>query len=75
MASTIEYLARRLATPPRQRRRWQDQLPRVWNTLRRWRERARQRYQLAGLSDGALKDVGLSRVDALRESEKHFWQK
>jgi len=39
-----------------------------------WHYRARQRYQLAELDDAALKDLGLSRVDAAREYRKPFWQ-
>ena len=41
--------------------------------LRRWAELARQRRQLAMLSDSALKDLGLSRADTLEESERPFW--
>ncbi|MDF3936083.1 DUF1127 domain-containing protein [Pseudomonas citronellolis] len=41
--------------------------------IRRWRELARQREQLASLSDSALKDIGLSRADILQEAEKPFW--
>ncbi|SDJ74586.1 Uncharacterized conserved protein YjiS, DUF1127 family [Pseudomonas delhiensis] len=41
--------------------------------IRRWRELARQREQLASLSDAALKDIGLSRADILQEAEKPFW--
>jgi uncharacterized protein YjiS (DUF1127 family) len=41
--------------------------------LRRWRELARQRRQLAMLSDMALKDLGLSRADIMQESDRPFW--
>jgi uncharacterized protein YjiS (DUF1127 family) len=41
--------------------------------LRRWWELARQRRQLASLSDNALKDLGLSRADVMQESERPFW--
>lgn len=40
---------------------------------RRWFELARQRRQLAMLSDGALKDLGWSRADIMTESERPFW--
>ena len=40
---------------------------------RRWSELARQRRQLAMLSDGALKDLGWSRADIFEESERPFW--
>jgi uncharacterized protein YjiS (DUF1127 family) len=39
-----------------------------------WSERVRQRRALMALDDWALKDIGLSRVDVLRESGKPFWQ-
>jgi uncharacterized protein YjiS (DUF1127 family) len=41
--------------------------------LRRWAELARERRQLAMLSDGALKDLGLSRADIYQESQLPFW--
>ncbi|MDH0704301.1 DUF1127 domain-containing protein [Pseudomonas toyotomiensis] len=45
----------------------------VWRMLRRWRQLARERAQLAQLNDAALKDLGLSRADALQEAERPFW--
>ena len=39
-----------------------------------WAERRRQRLDLAMLTDDELKDIGLERSDALRESQKPFWQ-
>lgn len=39
----------------------------------RWYELARQRRELAALTDGDLKDIGLSRADILAESERPFW--
>jgi len=39
-----------------------------------WFERARQRQALLALDDFVLKDIGLSRADALREHDKPFWQ-
>lgn len=44
-----------------------------WARLKRWQELARERRQLAMLGDEALKDLGLSRADVLRESERPFW--
>ncbi|MBM7059239.1 DUF1127 domain-containing protein [Pseudomonas sp. UL073] len=41
--------------------------------LRRWTELARQRRQLAMLSDYQLKDIGLSRADIMEESDRPFW--
>ena len=45
----------------------------IWRMLRRWRQLARERGQLARLNDAALKDLGLSRADALQEAERPFW--
>jgi uncharacterized protein YjiS (DUF1127 family) len=45
----------------------------LWLQLKRWRQLAEQRRRLAGLSDEALSDLGLSRADVLLESERPFW--
>ncbi|MFZ3185107.1 MAG: DUF1127 domain-containing protein [Pseudomonas sp.] len=45
----------------------------ILRQLRRWAELARERRQLAMLSDGALKDLGLSRADIYQETERPFW--
>ena len=42
--------------------------------LRRWMERRRQRRALAGLDEALLRDVGLTREDVRRETEKPFWR-
>ncbi|NJM92778.1 MAG: DUF1127 domain-containing protein [Rhodospirillaceae bacterium] len=39
-----------------------------------WLERMRERRQLAGLSDGMLKDIGVSRADVEHVVEKPFWR-
>ena len=39
-----------------------------------WQERARSRRELEQLDDRLLKDIGLNRIDALRESDKPFWK-
>jgi uncharacterized protein YjiS (DUF1127 family) len=49
-------------------------LLRATDTLYLWTERYRQRRALASLSDHILKDLGLSRSDAGRESGKRFWE-
>ncbi|UCL85178.1 DUF1127 domain-containing protein [Pseudomonas sp. HS-18] len=38
-----------------------------------WHELARQRRELASMSDEALKDIGLSRADIQQEVERPFW--
>lgn len=49
-------------------------LVRAFDTLVMWQGRAHQRHHLAGLSDHLLKDIGLNRVDVLREASKPFWR-
>jgi uncharacterized protein YjiS (DUF1127 family) len=39
-----------------------------------WWERTRQRQALATVDDWLLKDMGVSRSDAMREYDKPFWQ-
>jgi uncharacterized protein YjiS (DUF1127 family) len=43
-------------------------------TLRQWRRRAKERQQLAGLSDLLLQDIGITRADAEFLSNKPFWK-
>lgn len=43
--------------------------------LDRWIERHRQRNALLGLNDSLLKDIGISRADAVHEGEKPFWMR
>jgi uncharacterized protein YjiS (DUF1127 family) len=42
--------------------------------VRSWRDRARQRDQLQRLTDRDLRDIGISRLDAVAESRKPFWR-
>jgi uncharacterized protein YjiS (DUF1127 family) len=44
------------------------------NTLSAYCLRAKQRRQLGQLSDVALKDMGISRCEAIEESDKPFWK-
>ncbi len=39
-----------------------------------WQERAAQRAHLASLDDHRLKDLGISRAEAVREAAKPFWR-
>ena len=50
------------------------QIGRALATLSVWRNRHRQRRQLAALPNEILKNIGVNRADALRESEKTFWR-
>ncbi|WP_236445372.1 DUF1127 domain-containing protein [Pseudomonas syringae] len=48
-------------------------VPALKRHLQRWLELHRQRRLLAQMSDGALKDLGLSRADIQQEAERPFW--
>ena len=39
-----------------------------------WIERVHQRRALASLDDRLLRDIGITRVDAVREAKKPFWR-
>ncbi len=41
---------------------------------RRWRNRARQRAELARMSDREFRDIGISRARVWREVSKPFWR-
>jgi uncharacterized protein YjiS (DUF1127 family) len=43
-------------------------------TVSAWHERARQRRALMALSDPMLRDIGISRAKAQRESARPFWR-
>lgn len=42
--------------------------------LQKYHATAKQRHALSQLSDDQLKDIGITRVDALREAGKPFWK-
>jgi len=66
--------AARPALGPRLRRgRAADALLAAAGWLAEAMEVRRQRRALLGLSDVMLKDIGLSRADALRETDRRFW--
>lgn len=44
------------------------------NLLLLWLGRYRERRRLDAMSDHLLKDMGISRIDAERESGKGFWR-
>jgi uncharacterized protein YjiS (DUF1127 family) len=45
-----------------------------FSTLRLWRRRLRERDQLSRLDDRMLKDIGITRAEALHLSDKPFWR-
>jgi uncharacterized protein YjiS (DUF1127 family) len=46
----------------------------AFNVLVAWQTRATQRRQLADQSAHILRDMGMTRGDAIRESGKPFWR-
>jgi uncharacterized protein YjiS (DUF1127 family) len=46
----------------------------VRRLLARWIERTRQRQALATLDDRILRDIGITRAEAMGECEKPFWR-
>lgn len=48
---------------------------RVFAVTRTWNERATQRRHLRELDDATLRDLGLTRSDAMREGDKLFWSR
>ncbi|GGC01615.1 hypothetical protein GCM10011352_29720 [Marinobacterium zhoushanense] len=49
-------------------------LKRLLKRIGEWRQRHRQRDQLMALSPWMLKDIGISRADAVHEGSKPFWR-
>ena len=43
-------------------------------TVREWLRRSRTRSEIADLDEHLLRDIGLTRFDAVAESRKLFWQ-
>jgi uncharacterized protein YjiS (DUF1127 family) len=52
-------------------RRW---IRRAADVVLVWHQRARERRQLLELSDHMLRDIGISRSDAIGEAERPFWR-
>jgi uncharacterized protein YjiS (DUF1127 family) len=46
-----------------------------YRTVSGWRERAEQRRRLMQLPDDRLRDIGVSRLEAVREAQKPFWRR
>ena len=44
------------------------------STLRQWRQRIRDRRELAGLGEAVLHDIGISRAEAQYLANKPFWK-
>ena len=46
----------------------------ITSTIREWNHRQSSRKALLEMSDHLLKDIGISRAEALREGSKTFWK-
>ena len=55
--------------------RTHDALNHIFAVLREWHGRSRDRAALAAFDDRMLRDIGVTRVDALYEINKPFWRK
>ncbi|MCG6966669.1 MAG: DUF1127 domain-containing protein [Chromatiaceae bacterium] len=53
---------------------WIEPTQQAVQLIRAWQQRATQRRQLACLSEPQLRDIGISRGEALREAAKPFWR-
>ena len=42
--------------------------------LKTWRRRAEERQMLVTMSDMMLRDIGITRCDAMNEASKPFWR-
>lgn len=62
------------AAAPAPAESWGALLSDLYLLVEGWVERRRQRRALYELSDELLKDIGVSRADALREAGKPFWR-
>lgn len=62
-----------LTWPPTPADHWRARLATVIAMAALWWERGRSRRILAGLDDHELRDIGITRTEALLESEKPFW--
>ncbi|WP_374446054.1 DUF1127 domain-containing protein [Stella sp.] len=49
-------------------------LQRAFSLLVEWNDRYRQRVHLGQLDDRMLRDMGLTRTDAIGEYDKPFWR-
>ncbi len=70
----FERAARRGWPPPRRRRGLPERLDAMWNLIRLWHRRSRERQQLARLDARMLRDIGITPYDADIECSKPFWR-
>ena len=70
----MSEISRRGASLPA-RRRGPSKLCKIFDVLLLWRQRRRERLELAALSDYILKDIGVTRADIEGEFRKMFWRR
>jgi uncharacterized protein YjiS (DUF1127 family) len=70
--------ARSIALPARPAVRECERPASYWRRalalIRTWRQRLRSRQELVMLDDRTLRDISLTRYDALQEARKPFWR-
>lgn len=72
----LEAMAQHVAHAVLRAARTGDRLAIAGGTiLWRWQVRARERRQLASLSERMLRDIGLTRADIEGECRKPFWMR
>jgi len=77
--TSMPFLERRPASVSARNRRTalddlSDAAQWVFATLRQWRRRSREREQISRMDERMLKDIGITRGEALRLSSKPFWR-
>ncbi len=69
----MTYARRETDFPPIESVSFMGRVGRAFLYVQRCFDVARERRQLLSLDDEALKDIGISRADAVREAGRSFW--
>ena len=77
--TSMPFLERRPAAASARNRRTaiddlSDAAQWVFATFRQWRQRSREREQISRMDERMLKDIGITRAEALRLGSKPFWR-
>ena len=73
-AITLDTAAIRRIGAARRRPSFRELLRDAVAVLREWHRRRRTRAMLAEFDDRLLRDIGITRVEALSEIDKPFWR-
>jgi uncharacterized protein YjiS (DUF1127 family) len=68
-------LTQSIALPLESERTVQLQRRSIRSTIAEWMRRVQQRRELIMLTDRDLRDIGITRLDAVAEASKPFWQR